>query len=112
MGENSLSVATFVAYTPSRSDDLVWAHMQVVISAKISTICVNCRKRINGDGITHLKYHLIVIKSEVKDCKKVSIDVNWEMKQLVEDLIIEKDETKKLKTDIGIPKSLSNDEVK
>jgi hypothetical protein len=31
---------------------------------------------------------------------------------LVEDLIIEKDETKKLKTDIGIPKSLSNDEVK
>ncbi|KAL4614141.1 hypothetical protein ACB092_07G032600 [Castanea dentata] len=41
---------------------------------------------IRGGGITRLKHHLAGIKGDVEACKKVSEDVKWQMKQLLEDL--------------------------
>ena len=41
---------------------------------------------MRGGRITRLKYHLPGISSDVEACKKVSEDVKWQMKQLIEDL--------------------------
>ena len=56
MAENSSSGGSSMASTPTRSDDPAWAHGQVVVGAKNSSICVHCSKMINGGGITRLKY--------------------------------------------------------
>ncbi|XP_024445090.1 uncharacterized protein LOC18107685 [Populus trichocarpa] len=111
MAENSSSGGSSMASAPARSDDPAWAHGQVVISVKNSSICVHCSKRINGGGITRLKYHLAGIKGQVEACKKVPPDVKWQMKQLIEDLTMEKEKRKRLRTDIGNSQSFSNDEV-
>ena len=111
MAENSSSGASSMASAPARSDDPAWAHGQVVVGAKNSSICVHCSKRINGGGITRMKYHLAGIKGQVEACKKVPPDVKWQMKQLIEDLTMEKEKRKRLRTDIGNSQSLSNDEV-
>nr|TKS17714.1 hypothetical protein D5086_0000010850 [Populus alba] len=111
MAENSSSGGSSMASAPARSDDPAWAHGQVVVGAKNSCICVHCSKRINGDGITRLKYHLAGIKGQVEACKKVPPDVKWQMKQLIEDLTMEKEKRKRLRIDIGNSQSLSNDEV-
>ncbi|KAJ6975638.1 hypothetical protein NC653_031465 [Populus alba x Populus x berolinensis] len=100
-----------MASAPARSDDPAWAHGQVVIDAKNSSICVHCSKRINGGGVTRLKYHLAGIKGQVEACKKVPPDVKWQMKQLIEDLAMEKEKRKRLRIDIGNSQSLSSDEV-
>ncbi|KAJ6975639.1 hypothetical protein NC653_031465 [Populus alba x Populus x berolinensis] len=70
-----------MASAPARSDDPAWAHGQVVI-----------------DG-------------QVEACKKVPPDVKWQMKQLIEDLAMEKEKRKRLRIDIGNSQSLSSDEV-
>ncbi|KAG6792985.1 hypothetical protein POTOM_002152 [Populus tomentosa] len=88
MAENSSNGASSMASAPTRSDDPAWAHRQVVIGVKNSSICVHCSERINGGGITRLKYHL------------------------AEDLTMEKEKRKRLRIDIGNSQSLSNDEVK
>jgi hypothetical protein len=111
MAENSSSGGSSMASAPARSDDPAWAHGQVVVGAKNSSICIHCSKRINGGGITRLKYHLAGIKGQVEACKKVPPDVKWQMKQLIEDLTMEKEKRKRLRTDIGNSQSLSNDEV-
>ncbi|KAL9380619.1 hypothetical protein Peur_026276 [Populus x canadensis] len=111
MAENSSSGGSSMASAPARSDDLAWAHGQVVVGAKNSSICVYCSKRINGGGITRLKYHLAGIEGQVEACKKVPPDVKWQMKQLIEDLTMKKEKRKRLRTDIGNSQSLSNDEV-
>ncbi|KAJ6907906.1 hypothetical protein NC651_018370 [Populus alba x Populus x berolinensis] len=67
MAENSLSGASSMASALVRSDDLAWAHGQVVVGAKNS--------RINGGGITRLKYYLAGIKGQVEACKKVPPNV-------------------------------------
>ncbi|KAJ6957759.1 hypothetical protein NC653_039657 [Populus alba x Populus x berolinensis] len=95
MAENSLSGAFSMGSALARSDDLAWAH----------------GKRINGGGITRLKYHLVGIKNQVEACKKVPLDVKWQMKQLIEDLTMEKEKRKRLRIDIENTQSLSNDEV-
>nr|TKS15721.1 hypothetical protein D5086_0000029670 [Populus alba] len=100
-----------MASAPARSDDPAWAHGQVVIDAKNSSICVHCSKRINSGGFTRLKYHLAGIKGQVEACKKVPPDVKWQMKQLIEDLAMEKEKRKRLRIDIGNSQSLSSDEV-
>ncbi|KAG6752285.1 hypothetical protein POTOM_044507 [Populus tomentosa] len=100
-----------MASAPARSDDPAWAHGQVVIDAKNSSICVHCSKRINGGGVTRLKYHLAGIKGQVEACKKVPPDVKWQMKQLIEDLAMEKEKRKRLRIDIENSQSLSSDEV-
>ncbi|KAG6779867.1 hypothetical protein POTOM_016269 [Populus tomentosa] len=51
------------------------------------------------------------IKGQVEACKKVPPDVKWQMKQLIEDLTMEKEKRKRLRIDIGNSQSLSNDEV-
>ncbi|KAG6753625.1 hypothetical protein POTOM_041611 [Populus tomentosa] len=111
MVENSSSGGSSMPSAPARSDDPAWAHGQVVVGAKNSSICVHCSKRINGGGITRLKYHLAGIKGQVEACKKVPPDVIWKMKQLIEDLTIEKEKRKRLRIDIENSQSLSNDEV-
>ena len=111
MAENSSNGASSMASASARSDDPAWAHGQVVVDAKNSSICVHCSKRINGGGITRLKYHLAGIKGQVEACKKVPPDVKWQMKQLIEDLTMEKEKRKRLRTDIGNSQSFSNDEV-
>ncbi|KAJ6884723.1 hypothetical protein NC652_031661 [Populus alba x Populus x berolinensis] len=70
-----------MASTPARSDDPAWAHGQVVIGG------------------------------QVEACKKVPPDVKWQMKQLIEDLAMEKEKRKRLRIDIGNSQSLSSDEV-
>ncbi|KAJ6881484.1 hypothetical protein NC651_028160 [Populus alba x Populus x berolinensis] len=80
MAENSSNGASYMASTPARSDDPAWAHEQVVVGAKNSSIFVHCSKRINGSGITCQKYHLAGIKGQVKACKKVHPNVKWQMK--------------------------------
>eukprot|EP00258_Populus_trichocarpa_P049868 XP_024465887.1 uncharacterized protein LOC18102381 [Populus trichocarpa] len=111
MAENSSNGASSMASASARSDDPAWAHGQVVVGAKNSSICVHCSKRINGGGITRLKYHLAGIKGQVEACKKVPPDVKWQIKQLIKDLTMEKEKRKRLRTDIGNSQSLSNDEV-
>ena len=91
MAENSSSGGSSMASAPARSDDPAWAHGQVVVGAKNSSICVHCSKRINGGGITRMKYHLAGIKGQVEACKKVPPDVKWQMKQLIEDLTMERE---------------------
>ena len=111
MAENSSSGGTSIASAPARSDDPAWAHGQVVVGAKNASICIYCNKQINGGGITRLKYHLAGIKGQVEPCKRVPPDVKWQMNQLIEDLTVEKDKRKRVRTDIGNSQSFSNDEV-
>uniref|UniRef100_A0A6N2LXX5 BED-type domain-containing protein n=1 Tax=Salix viminalis TaxID=40686 RepID=A0A6N2LXX5_SALVM len=64
MAENSSSGGTSISSAPARSNDPAWAHGQVVAGAKNASICVHCNKRINGGGVTRLKYHLAVSNDE------------------------------------------------
>uniref|UniRef100_A0A6N2K340 BED-type domain-containing protein n=1 Tax=Salix viminalis TaxID=40686 RepID=A0A6N2K340_SALVM len=81
---------------------------QVVAGSKNASICIHCNKRINGGGVTRLKYHLASIKGQVEPCKKVPPDVKWQMKQLLDDMTTEK--RKRVRSDIGNYQSVSNDE--
>ncbi|KAG5252461.1 zinc finger protein [Salix suchowensis] len=110
MAENSSSGGTSMYSAPARSDDPAWAHGQVVPGVKNASICIYCNKRINGGGVTRLKYHHAGIKGEVEPCKKVPLEVKWQMKQLVDDMTIEKERRKRIRTDIGNSQSASNDE--
>ena len=111
MAENSSSGGTSISSAPARSDDPAWAHGQVIAGVKNASICIYCNKRINGGGVTRLKYHLAGIKGEVEPCKKVPPDVKWQMKQLIDDLTMEKEKRKRLRADIGNSQIFSNDEV-
>ncbi|KAG5241726.1 zinc finger protein [Salix suchowensis] len=110
MAENECSGGTPISSAPARSDDPAWAHGQVVAGSKNASICIHCNKRINGGGVTRLKYHLAGIKGQVEPCKKVPPDVKWQMKQLLEDMTTEKEKRKGVRTDIGNYQSVSNDE--
>ena len=57
-----------------------------------------------------MKYHLSGIKGEVEPCKKVPPEVKWQMKQLVDEMTMEKERRKRIRTDIGNSQSASNDE--
>uniref|UniRef100_A0A6N2LQL2 BED-type domain-containing protein n=1 Tax=Salix viminalis TaxID=40686 RepID=A0A6N2LQL2_SALVM len=110
MAENSCSGGTSMYSAPTRSDDPTWAHGQVVPGVKAASICIYCNKRINGGGVTRLKYHLAGIKGEVEACKKVPPEVKWQMKQMVDEMTTEKERRKRIRTDIGNSQSASNDE--
>ena len=109
MAKNSFSGGIYMA--SARSDDPAWAHEQVVLGAINLCICVHCNKRIYGDSITRLKYHLVGIESQVEPCKMIPPDVKWQIKQLIKDLTMEKKKRKKLRTDIENFQTFSNDEV-
>ncbi|KAG5241831.1 zinc finger protein [Salix suchowensis] len=110
MAENSSSGGTSMYSAPARSDDPAWAHGQVVPGVKNASICIYCNKHINGGGVTRLKCHLAGIKGQVEACKKVPPEVKWQMKQLVDDMTMEKERRKRIRTDIGNSQSGSNDE--
>ena len=78
--------STSVASAPARSDDPAWAHAHAVPNAKNNTICLHCNKLIKGGGITRLKYHLAGIRGQVEPCKKVSSNIRFQMKQMIEDM--------------------------
>ena len=52
------TTAASVASAPARSQDPAWAHGQVIIGNRNSTLCLHYNKRINSGGITRFKYHL------------------------------------------------------
>ena len=92
MTENQSSVASGPVV---RSEDPAWAYGRAVPNARNNTQCTFCCKVIRGGGITRLKYHLAGIPGDVEACKKVSEDVKWQMKQLIEDLKKNKQKKKK-----------------
>ena len=49
-------------------------------------MCIYCDKRIKGGGINRFKAHLAGQKGQVEAWKKVSADVQHEMKQLLEQI--------------------------
>ena len=100
MAENSSSGGASISSAPARSDDPAWAYGQVVAGSKNASICIHCNKRINGGGVTRLKYHLAGIKGQVEPCKRVPPDVKWKMKQLLDDMTTEKEKRKRVRTDI------------
>ena len=91
MTENQSSVASGPTV---RSEDPAWAYGRAVLNVRNNTQCTFCCKMIRGGGITKLKYHLVGIPDDVEACKKVSEDVKWQMKQLIEDLKKSKQEKK------------------
>ena len=111
MAENSSSGGSSIASAPARTDDPAWAHGQVIVGTKNLCKYVYCNKQINGGDITRLKYHLTGIKGQVEACKKVPAYIKWQMKQLIDDLTMEKDKRKRLRINIENSQSFSNDEV-
>jgi hypothetical protein len=103
MADNSSTIGSSAATTPTRSKDLAWAHACVVPEAKNNTICLYCNKLIKGGGITRRKYHLAGIKGQVGPCKSAPDDVKWQMKQLIEDLKKSKETKKKINVEIVSP---------
>ena len=92
MTENQSSVASGPAV---RFEDPAWAYGRAVPDARNNTQCTFYCKMIRGGGITRLKYHFAGILGDVEACKKVSEDVKWQMKQLIEDLKKSKQKKKK-----------------
>ena len=86
------------------------AHARVVPNAKNNTICLHCNKLIKGGGITRLKYHLVGIRGQVEPCKKVSSDIRFQMKQMIEDLKKSKQTKKRIQSEIGNPYDVDEEE--
>ncbi|XP_030945732.1 uncharacterized protein LOC115970212 [Quercus lobata] len=105
-GTSSASVAS----APASSDDPAWAHARVVPNAKNNTISLHCNKLIKGGGITRLKYHLVGIRGQVEPCKKVSSDIRFQMKQMIEDLKKSKQTKKRIQLEIGNPYDVEEEE--
>ena len=105
-GASSASVAS----APARSDDPAWAHARAVPNAKNNTICLHCNKLIKGGGITRLKYHLAGIRGQVEPCKKVSSDIRFQMKQMIEDLKKSKQTKKRIQLEIGNPYDIDEED--
>ena len=107
MTENQSSVASGPAV---RSEDPAWAYGRAVPDARNNTQCTFCCKMIRGGGITRLKYHLAGIPGDVEACKKVSEDVKWQMKQLIEDLKKSKQKKRRMNKEIANPYDVEEEE--
>ena len=68
---SNASSGSNIDFTPSKSDDPVWAHCIKVLGKKNQTICLYCNKHIQSGGITHLKQHLAEILGDVGNCSKI-----------------------------------------
>ncbi|XP_075658858.1 uncharacterized protein LOC142628698 [Castanea sativa] len=109
MTENQSSVA----FGPVvRSEDPAWAYGRAVPDVKNNTQCIFCSKMIRGGGggITRLKYHLAGIKGDVEVYRKVSEDVKWQMKQLLEDLKKSKKKKRRISKQIANPYDLEEED--
>ena len=78
-----------IGFALAKFNDPAWAHCIKVSGKRNQTICLYCNKHIQGGGITRLKQHL----ADVGHCSKVPSDVQWQMKQLLDDL--KKEQAKK-----------------
>ena len=107
MTENQSSVASGPVV---RSEDPAWAYGRAVPDARNNTQCTFCGKMIRGGGITRLKYHLAGIPGDVGACKKVSEDVKWQMKQLIEDLKKSKQKKRRMNKEISNPYDVEEEE--
>ena len=99
-----------VASAPATSEDPAWAYAHGVPNAKNNTICLHCNKFIKGDGITRVKYHLAGIRGQVEPCKKVSSNIRFQMKQMIEDLKKSKQTKKRIQLEIGNPYDVDEEE--
>ena len=86
---------------PIRSEDPAWAHARAVLGARNNTECLYCNKVIRGGGITRMKEHLAGIQGNVGPCKKVSEDVKWQMKELLNEMKKSKEKKRKIISEIG-----------
>ncbi|KAG6532149.1 hypothetical protein ZIOFF_005987 [Zingiber officinale] len=107
MADTSSSSSLSISSIPARSRDPAWQYGIAVEGHRSSIICVICNKTIRGGGITRLKYHLAGIEGNVKACKKVSDDVKWQMKQLINSLNKKQEQRKRLRNEIGGSSSAS-----
>ena len=53
-------------------------------ATKETMMCIYCDKGVKGGGINRFKAHLAGQKGQVEACKKVIVDVQQQMKQLLE----------------------------
>jgi len=67
-------------------NDPAWGHCKQIDqgATKVTMMCIYCDKWIKRGGINKFKAHLAGQKGQVEACKKVSVDVQHEMKQLLE----------------------------
>ncbi|XP_042984801.1 uncharacterized protein LOC122313688 [Carya illinoinensis] len=103
--------ATSTTLAPVRSEDPAWAHARVVPGARNNTECLYCNKVIRGGRITRLKYHLVGIPGNVEACKKVSEDVKWQMKELLDEMKRSKEKKRKISSEIGGDIDLTSDDI-
>ncbi|XP_042974622.1 uncharacterized protein LOC122306256 [Carya illinoinensis] len=103
--------ATSTTLAPVRSEDPTWAHARAVPGARNNTECLYCNKIIRGGGITRLKYHLTEIPDNVEACKKVSEDVKWQMKELLDEMKRSKEKKRKISSEIGDDIDLTFDDI-
>lgn len=83
-----------------RSDDPAWAHGKPVADSKNSSICIYCDKRLNGGGITRLKYHLAGVKGQAQVCQNVPENVRSQMKRLIANLTTHQTPRKRRKSKV------------
>ena len=91
---SNTSSGSNIGFVPTKFDDPSWAHCIKVPGKRNQNICLYCNKQ--GGGITRLKQHLAKILGDIGNCSKVPSDVQWHMKQLLDDL--KKEQAKKKET--------------
>ncbi|KAG6477105.1 hypothetical protein ZIOFF_066357 [Zingiber officinale] len=103
-----LQIVVLYPYSiPARLSDPAWKYGIAVEGHCSTIICVICNKTIRGGGITRLKYHLAGIEGNVEAYTKVSDDVKWQMKQLINSLNKKQEQRKRLRNEIGGSSSAS-----
>ncbi|XP_042396472.1 uncharacterized protein LOC121986578 [Zingiber officinale] len=107
MADASSSSSLSISSIPAISSDLAWQYGIAVEGHRSTIICVICNKTIRRGGISRLKYHLAGIEGNVEACKKVSDDVKWQMKQLINSLNKNQEQRKRLRNEIGGSSSAS-----
>ncbi|XP_035542143.1 uncharacterized protein LOC118344831 [Juglans regia] len=96
---------------PIRSEDPAWAHARAVPGARNNTECLYCNKVIRGGEITRLKHHLAGIPGDVEACKKVSKDIKWQMKELLDEMKKSKEKKMRIRSKIGGDINLTFDDI-
>ncbi|XP_058218976.1 uncharacterized protein LOC131329685 [Rhododendron vialii] len=99
--DHASSHAPSMTSAPAKSDDPAWAYAKLVLGKKNNTICLFCNKHLKGGGITRLKQHLAGVKGEVEACKNVSMDVKWQMNQMLEGYKQDKERRERISKVVG-----------
>ncbi|XP_058732906.1 uncharacterized protein LOC131604488 [Vicia villosa] len=83
--------------------DIAWAHCkQVEEKGKLVNLCIHCNKIIRGGGINRFKRHLAGITGEVEPCKKVPPDVQYQMKQNLDEVSNKRRKTQAQNLDVDL----------